>query len=159
MNTDVHSPEARSRNMAAIRHKDTRPEVLLRKALHRRGYRYRLHDKGLPGTPDMVLRGRNAVIFMHGCFFHRHGCYRFRWPKQNEAEWREKIDKNAERDRRQLKELQHDYRMRSLIVWECALTGRQKRTIEDIVDLVDRWFSLKPGEPGYWFGSIEGHRK
>ena len=145
--------------MAAIRHKNTRPEILLRKALHRRGYRYRLHDKGLPGTPDLALRGRNAVIFMHGCFFHRHGCYRFKWPKQNEADWREKIEANAERDRRQLRELRHDRGMRSLIVWECALTGREKRAINEVVDLVDHWFGLQPDDPDYWCGNIQGHEE
>jgi DNA mismatch endonuclease (patch repair protein) len=143
--------------MAAIGPKNTGPELQLRKALHRRGHRYRLYSKGLPGKPDLVFPRRNAVIFMHGCFWHLHGCYRFKWPKQNRADWRKKLEANMERDRRQLQQLKHDYEIRTLIVWECALTGKQRRPMDEVVQLVDRWFSLVRDDPSYWSGSIQGH--
>ena len=86
--TDVHDSEARSKNMRAIRSKDTEPELRVRRALHAAGFRYRLHNKELPGNPDIVLPKHRAVIFVHGCFWHRHtGCKRATLPKTNEEFW------------------------------------------------------------------------
>lgn len=95
---DVHDMQTRSRNMAAIRGKDTKPELMLRSALHRAGYRFRLNTR-LPGKPDLTLRRYRATIFVHGCFWHRHDCPRFRQPAGNAEFWRKKLERNAERDR------------------------------------------------------------
>src|SRR5258708_5264751 len=96
---DVVDRITRSRMMSGIRGKDTRPELLLRRALHRLGLRYRLHAPGVPGRPDMVFAKHRAVVFVHGCFWHRHpGCKFATSPKSNASFWREKLDKNAKRD-------------------------------------------------------------
>jgi DNA mismatch endonuclease (patch repair protein) len=86
--TDVVSPEVRSRMMASIRGFDTMPELFLRKGLHKLGYRFRLHDRRLPGRPDLVFKSRTAVLFAHGCFWHGHDCSLFRWPKNRADFWR-----------------------------------------------------------------------
>jgi DNA mismatch endonuclease (patch repair protein) len=156
---DVHSPETRSRNMSAIKGKDTKPEMLIRRGLHAHGFRYRLHDNRLPGKPDLVLPKYNAVILIHGCFWHCHKCGIFRWPKTRTELWRKKIEANAERDQRQLNELHHDWEMRSLVVWECALKGKQKRPMDEVVDLVDCWLGLEQSDPSYWYGSIQGYEQ
>jgi DNA mismatch endonuclease, patch repair protein len=122
--TDVHSPEARRRNMAAIRANDTRPELIVRKDLHARGYRFRLHVRRLPGRPDIVLVRHRAVIFVNGCFFHGHNCSYFRWPATRAKFWRTKIAENRRRDTRNVAEL-HSEGWRVLTVWECALRGRR----------------------------------
>ena len=156
---DVHSPETRSRNMSAIKGKDTKPEMLIRRGLHAHGFRYTLHDNRLPGKPDLVLPKYNAAILVHGCFWHCHECGIFRWPKTRTDFWRKKIEANAERDQRQLDELNYDWKMRSLVVWECALKGKHKRPIDEVVDQVDCWFSLEISDPGYWRGSIQGYEQ
>lgn len=120
--TDVHSSQARSRNMAAIRGKNTRPELLVRHSLHAAGYRFRLHDRHLPGRPDIVLKRYRAVILIHGCFFHGHNCTYFRWPATRTEFWRSKIAGNRERDARNVAQLRAR-RWRVLTVWECALRG------------------------------------
>jgi DNA mismatch endonuclease (patch repair protein) len=96
---DVHSPATRSKNMAAIRSKDTRPEMVVRRALHAAGFRYRLHRKDLPGKPDIVLPRYKTVVFVNGCFWHGHTCSDGHLPKSNTAYWAPKIARNAERDR------------------------------------------------------------
>ena len=99
--TDVHTPEQRSRNMAAIRGKDTKPELRVRSALHALGYRFRLHRKDLPGTPDIVLPGLRTVIFVHGCFWHSHECNEGRKAPSTRAEfWAVKRRGTVERDAR-----------------------------------------------------------
>ena len=113
------TPLTRSENMAAIHSKNTKPEILIRKALHHLGYRYRLHDKGLAGKPDIVLKKYNTVIFVHGCFWHRHDCKYFHWPKSNLDYWQPKILKNVERDTAHtLQLLQAGWKV--CIWWECA---------------------------------------
>lgn len=124
--SDVHSPEARRRNMAAIRAKDTAPELLLRRSLHAAGFRYRLHDRRLPGRPDIVLRRHRAVILVNGCFFHGHDCRYFKWPKTRAQFWRSKIAGNRDRDVRNIDRLLLDG-WRVLVVWECALRGDKIR--------------------------------
>jgi len=116
---DVHTPEQRSANMAAIRGRDTKPEMKVRRLLHRMGYRYALHRKDLPGTPDLVFPSRRKIIFVHGCYWHMHQC---RWGCVVEATntefWQGKRRGNVERDRR------HEAALVSqgwevLLVWEC----------------------------------------
>ena len=111
----------RSRNMARIRGKDTTPEKRVRSLLHRMGCRFRLHDARLPGKPDIVLPKHRAVIFVHGCFWHRHeGCKRATMPSNNREFWEKKLTLNRERDRRHLAELAA-LGYRCLVVWQCEL--------------------------------------
>lgn len=119
---DVHSRAVRSRNMAAIRATHTRPEVLVRRFLHAEGYRFRLHDRGLPGRPDIVMRRHRAVIMVNGCFFHGHHCRYFRLPATRAQFWQTKIASNRARDQRNMSELLRQG-WRVLTVWECALRG------------------------------------
>lgn len=124
--------------MSGIRGKNTRPEIVLRKALFSRGYRYRLHDKRIPGNPDLVLRKHNAVIFINGCFWHGHGCHLFKWPKSRAAFWRKKIESNMARDRRNIDTcLEGGYRV--AIVWECVFKGRGKLPFDDLLDTIECW--------------------
>ena len=112
---------ARSAVMRAVRSKNTKPEMILRRLLHARGYRYRLHRKDLPGSPDLAFPGRRKAIFVHGCFWHGHDCRRgARQPKENAAYWRAKIDRNRARDR-QAQEALRAQGWECLIVWECAI--------------------------------------
>ena len=144
--TDVVSPEVRSRMMTGIRSKDTRPELLIRKCLHGRGFRYRLHDKRFPGKPDIVLPRYRAVILIHGCFWHGHDCHLFKWPSSNEAFWREKITKNIAVDELAVT-LLHDQHWRILKIWECALKGKQRWPLELLIDEIVHW--LKNGNKTY----------
>jgi len=130
--TDVLTPEQRRLVMSRIRGKNTRPEMLVRRGLYGRGFRYRLHAKDIPGKPDMVFPRYRAVIFVHGCFWHGHGCSLFKWPKTRAVFWKGKIDRNMERDRRAMAALNADG-WRVLIVWECALKGRQRRDPPDVL--------------------------
>jgi len=133
MPANTVTPATRSRMMAGIKGKDTKPELAIRSALHRRGFRFRLHRKDLPGRPDLVFTGRSAVIFVHGCFWHSHGCHLFRWPKSREAFWRDKIGKNIERDRRQYHTLA-ETGWRIGAVWECDLKGKTRLPLDSVVD-------------------------
>jgi DNA mismatch endonuclease (patch repair protein) len=96
--TDVVDAITRSRMMSGIRGKNTKPEKLVRSLLHRQGFRFRLHVSNLPGKPDIVLPRYNAVIFVHGCFWHRHACRFFKWPQTRPDFWREKIARNCSND-------------------------------------------------------------
>lgn len=117
--TDVHTPEQRSRNMAAIRNRDTKPEMAVRSMLHSLGYRYRLHSKQLPGHPDIVLQKFRAVIFVHGCFWHCHDCKEGAVVPKTRAEfWAAKRLGNAQRDERNIAALQNAG-WRTIVVWEC----------------------------------------
>ena len=144
MPTDVVSPAVRSRMMAGIRGKNTKPEMLLRSELHRRGFRFRLHRPDLPGRPDLVFPKRSAVIFVHGCFWHGHNCHLFRLPKSRTEFWREKIAGNVVRDRHQTDALLSD-NWRVGMVWECALKGRTRLPLECVIDQCAAW--LESGEP------------
>src|SRR5690554_4391652 len=119
--TDIVNNVTRSRMMSGIRGKDTKPELLLRTAMHALGLRYRLHGKGLPGKPDIVFHSRKAAIFVHGCFWHRHeGCRFATTPATHPVFWRDKFASNTDRDRRNVCKLLDDG-WRVAIVWECAL--------------------------------------
>ncbi|NDV24331.1 very short patch repair endonuclease [Desulfovibrio sp. JC022] len=117
---DCFNKQKRSDVMRCIKSKDTKPEIFIRKGLHRRGYRYRLHRKDLPGTPDLVLPAYKSVIFVHGCFWHMHSCAYFKLPKSNTEYWTDKLEKNVKRDKRDIDALL-DSGWRILIVWECAI--------------------------------------
>lgn len=135
---DRLTPDARSRLMASIRGKDTKPEMAVRRLLHAMGYRFRLHRRDLPGTPDIVLPGRRAVIFVHGCFWHRHeGCKLAAVPATRREFWEAKITGNKARDRRAVAQLRRE-RWRVAVVWECqtrrftGLDTRLRRFLEAI---------------------------
>lgn len=118
---DIVSPNVRSRMMAANRRRDTKPELLVRRYLHAQGFRFRLDVRKLPGSPDVVLARHRAAIFVHGCYWHRHkGCRLAATPKSNTKFWREKFDRNVERDERAGVDLLA-LGWRVAIVWECAL--------------------------------------
>ena len=155
---DVHTSAQRSRNMAAIKGKNTKLELIIRKELHKLGFRYRLHYSALPGSPDLVFPRYKAVILINGCFWHKHECEIFRWPTTRAEFWRKKIEANAERDQRQQFELKQDYGLRSLVVWGCALTGKTKRPIDDVVKLVGHWLRLEQSDPCYCCSEIRGYR-
>ena len=124
--TDFLSPKERSERMSRIRGKDTRPEVALRKVLHSLGLRYRLHGSGLPGKPDLVFARYKAVVFVHGCFWHRHGgCAIATTPKSNTAFWLDKFSKNVARDVRVIQALQ-GLGWRVFVAWECELGSASK---------------------------------
>ena len=128
--------------MSGIRGKDTQPELIIRKALFRKGFRYRLHDKKLPGKPDLVLPKYHSVIFIHGCFWHGHNCHLFKWPKTRPAFWKKKIKRNREVDKRNYKKLREEG-WYILTVWECALKGKKRRPLEKLVVDIEKW--LKSG--------------
>jgi len=136
--TDVHDPATRSRNMAAVRARDTKPELMIRKALHAAGLRYRLNVRDLPGKPDIVLPRYRAVVFVHGCFWHRHECDLFRWPESRTEFWREKLDANAARDLKAADALE-EAEWRQAVVWECALKGRKKHDFQDTMQRLIAW--------------------
>ena len=118
---DVHEPEVRSYNMSRIRGKDTKPEMVVRKFLHSNGFRYGLHNKKLPGTPDMILKKYRTVIFVHGCFWHGHnGCKYFVIPKTRTEWWEEKIQSTVCRDKLAVSQLQESG-WNVIIIWECEL--------------------------------------
>lgn len=112
--------ERRSYIMSKVGQKNTKPELALRRALHGLGYRFRLHRRDLPGSPDIVFPSRTKVVFVHGCFWHGHGCRWGRLPKSRPEYWQPKIETNKERDRRALTELQ-EAGWEPLVVWQCEL--------------------------------------
>jgi DNA mismatch endonuclease (patch repair protein) len=136
---DTISKAERSALMARIRGKDTKPEVFVRSALHRAGFRFRLYARGLPGRPDIVLPRHGVVIFVHGCFWHRHGCALASEPATRRRFWQAKFEANMARDRRNARALRK-LGWRVLTVWECALrtkTGRE-RAIATLVRRIAR---------------------
>ena len=134
---DTLSPEKRSQNMAAIKNRDTKPEIFIRKKLFERGYRYQLGPTKIPGHPDIYLAKYNAAIFIHGCFWHRHkGCKLTYTPKSRIEFWNKKFDDNTTRDRK-VAEMLHNQNIRFLIVWECAVRAAMKKT-GDVEILIDR---------------------
>ena len=138
--TDVLTEEQRRFNMSRIRGRDTQPELILRRGLHRRGLRYRLFRKDLPGKPDLVFAGSRAVVLVHGCFWHMHDCPRFKWPATRREFWRSKIGRNRERDRTVLNNLK-EAGWRVQVVWECALRGPGRRPVEEVLDLCQAFVS------------------
>ena len=131
--------QIRSRNMAAIKNKNTKPELVIRKSLHARGYRYRLNVKQLPGSPDIVLNRYKAVIFINGCFWHKHSCHLFRWPQSRTEFWKNKILQNELRDQKAIRELKKHWRV--CIVWECAIKGKTRVPLEELIDSICNWIN------------------
>ena len=131
---DVHDQKTRSYNMSRVKGKDTKPEEIVRKYLFSQGFRYRKNDKRLPGKPDIVLPKYKTVIFVNGCFWHKHeGCKYFVWPKSNSEFWKEKIESNIVRDKKQYEELKNAG-WHVIIVWECELKKKQRMdTLEQLV--------------------------
>lgn len=123
---DTHTKEIRSMNMSHIRSKNTKPEECVRKYLFAHGLRYRKNVRGLPGSPDIVLRKYMTVVFVNGCFWHHHNCERFVWPSSNEEYWHSKIDRNVQRDL-QNKRVLEEQGWRVLTIWECQL----KKTVAE----------------------------
>ena len=142
---DVVDSKTRSRMMSGIRGKDTKPELLVRKALFARGFRYRIHDKRLPGKPDLVLPKYRAVIFVHGCFWHGHNCHLFKWPSSNVDFWKTKITRNREVDERNTRALR-EQGWRILTIWECALKGRTRLPVDDVVTNAHNWLCSAKGQ-------------
>jgi DNA mismatch endonuclease (patch repair protein) len=151
---DIVSPDIRSRMMAGIRGKNTKPELIVRRALHAHGFRYRLHARELPGKPDLVFPKFRAVIFVHGCFWHGHECHLFRWPGSSVEFWKKKLSANIERDLKVRQQLTENG-WRICEIWECALSGRERRPISEIVEHcseflngVEPFLSISSGQIG-----------
>lgn len=136
---DTHNKEVRSYNMSRIRSKDTKPEILVRKFLHKKGFRYRLHVKNLPGKPDIVLPKYKTVIFIHGCFWHGHeACKYFILPKSNQSYWYPKIQKNINKAQADA----HSLVLQGwnvITIWECRLKGNlQDATLLELLESLNR---------------------
>jgi DNA mismatch endonuclease (patch repair protein) len=135
---DVVDVATRSRMMAGIQSKNTSPELLIRKALHARGFRFRIHAKHLPGKPDLLFPKYRAAVFIHGCFWHGHNCRFFRIPKTRPEFWIDKINRNKIRDSIQESKL-NDMGWRVLIVWECAVRYQKKDSASGLIDCIGEW--------------------
>jgi len=134
---DVLTKKQRQYCMSRIQGKNTKPEMVVRKLVFALGYRYRLHDKILSGKPDLVFAGKKKVIFVHGCFWHRHNCkYGRATPQTRKAFWKEKLDKNKERDKINIRKLKQ-MGWKVLVIWECET--RKKDMIEKLVNKLDTY--------------------
>lgn len=143
------TPEQRSRCMSAIKSNDTKPEMLVRKYLHSMGLRYGLHNKKLPGSPDIVLRKYKTVIFINGCFWHGHdNCRYYRLPKSNIEFWQTKINRNRERDKRDIEALRKRG-WRVIVVWECELRTKELRqqTLQKLFFSIQQPYDLPSSIP------------
>lgn len=134
---DIVDSATRSRMMAGIRGRNTKPEILIRSLLHRQGFRFRLHVHDMPGKPDIVLPRYHAVIFVHGCFWHGHNCPLFKLPGTRPDFWRQKIERNQTNDSH-AKEALLANGWRVGIIWECALRGAGKNT-EGVAQSLAGW--------------------
>ena len=133
---DIWSKEKRSQVMSKIRSKDTKPERLLRSALHKHGYRFRIHRKDLPGKPDIVLPRYNAIIYVHGCFWHYHKeCSEGRIPNTNSKFWRDKLKNNVEKDKNNQKACEK-LGWKVLIIWECEIEKHLMKVVKKIDKLL-----------------------
>ena len=133
----------RSILMSKVRGADTRPEWILRCGLHRLGFRYRLHDSKLPGKPDIILPKYNTVIFFNGCFWHKHECNLFKWPKTRKEFWHAKLNRNAQKDCENRQELLN-IGWRIMTIWECSIRGAGKKKdleINRISDKIVKWLN------------------
>ena len=126
--------------MSGIRGKDTKPELAIRSALQREGFRFRLHRKDLPGKPDLLFPRYKAVLFVHGCFWHGHDCHLFRWPSTREDFWYKKITGNRLRFSNQQTAL-FNKGWRVAIIWECALKGKSKLNFNEVVSACTTWLN------------------
>lgn len=133
---DVHTPEQRSYNMSRIKGRNTKPELIVRSALHRAGFRFRLHVKDLPGKPDIVLAKYKAVIFVNGCFWHYHDCDLFQMPVTRQKWWKAKLERTYNKDRENVVNLLLTG-WRVLIIWECAFRNNKRIDEECLVHAID----------------------
>ncbi|MAM74933.1 MAG: very short patch repair endonuclease [Tistrella sp.] len=133
---DVLTQAQRRLNMSRVRGKNARPELILRKGLHARGLRFRIHRKDIPGRPDLAFISARAVVFVHGCFWHGHRCPLFKVPETRTEFWMNKILANMHRDEIVARQLQAEG-WRSLVVWECALRGRGRLPLQTVLDLTE----------------------
>jgi DNA mismatch endonuclease (patch repair protein) len=142
---DTRSPDQRRRIMQAVKSKDTRPEMLVRRMLHAMGYRYTLHRKDLPGKPDIVFPSRRKVIFVHGCFWHAHGCAKGQPPKSRLDYWLPKLERNVYRDRTKIEQLESNG-WRVLVVWQCETKDQDAlaRRLSGFVDESEISIDTKP---------------
>ena len=131
---DTLTPAARSALMSRIRGTNTKPELAVRRALHALGYRYRIHGRGLPGRPDLVFAGRRTVVFVHGCFWHRHGCAKTSMPKSHQDYWAAKFAANIERDRRNAEKLA-EQGWRVFEAWECEI-NKDETLVDRLVEFL-----------------------
>jgi len=138
--TDIVDPATRSRMMSGITAKNTKPELMIRKLLFNSGFRYRLHNRSLKGTPDIVLKKYRAVIFVNGCFWHGHNCHLFRLPKSRTEFWKKKIQSNRERDAINRKILREEG-WRVGLVWECTVKGKIAKTPDLIICKIRDWLN------------------
>lgn len=136
--TDIVDKRTRSRMMSRITGRDTRPERIVRSGLHRRGFRFSLHRRDLPGRPDLVLPAYRTVVFVNGCFWHCHDCDYFRLPKSNRKFWKQKLDGNRRRDETNRSELL-DSGWYVAIVWECAIRDQRESAIAASIDRLAAW--------------------
>ena len=132
--SDVMNPEQRSRCMSHIKSKNTKPEIIVRKELFKRGFRFRINITKLPGHPDIVLTKYRTVIFVNGCFWHKHDCPRFVWPSSNTGYWIPKIQRNVERDKANQAALTA-MGWNVIVVWECEL---KKKVLKDTMERVEK---------------------
>lgn len=143
--TDRLTPEKRSWNMSRVRSRHTKPELIIRSLLHRAGFRFRIKNNKLPGSPDIILPKYTTAIFVHGCYWHRHaGCSKASMPKSNKDFWRKKFDNNVARDRRvqsELKELQ----WRVLVLWECEIMKDPLAVLNRIIEQLDQGIDRDAG--------------
>lgn len=133
--SDVHSKEIRSYNMSRIKGKNTKPEELVRKYLFSQGFRYRKNDSRLPGKPDIVLPKYRTIVLVNGCFWHHHECMYFRWPESNADFWKQKINRNVERDQRNINQLeQRGWHI--IVVWECELKKAKEQVLSELANKI-----------------------
>ena len=135
---DTVDCQTRSKIMASVGQKNTGAELVLRRALHKIGLRYNLHDRSLPGSPDLAFTRFHAVIFVHGCYWHSHGCYRSTVPKTRHRFWTEKFRANKSRDKRNASSLLKSG-WRVLTVWECVLLGKNAWPVHELTTQVCAW--------------------
>ncbi len=153
---DTVDRQTRSNIMASVGQKNTGAELVLRKALHKIGLRYKLHDRSLPGSPDLVFPRFHAVVFVHGCYWHPHGCYRSTTPKTQREFWIDKFHANRLRDERNVSSLR-ELGWRVLTVWECALLGKSVLDPDEVIGFVRAWL-LSTHPLGQIYGNENGGR-
>lgn len=139
---DPLTPEQRRMCMSSIRATNTKPEMIVRQGLHALGLRYRLHDRKLPGRPDLVFAGHRALLFVHGCFWHGHNCPLFKLPATRTDFWEAKIAGNRSRDAKALDAL-NAAGWRNLVVWECSMRGRARLPLDELLGRCFQWITQR----------------
>ncbi|RUM92356.1 MAG: very short patch repair endonuclease [Thiomicrospira sp.] len=143
--TDTVNQQTRSKIMSQVKNKNTNIEIIVRKALFAKGFRYKINDKKLPGSPDIVLPKYRAVIFVNGCFWHGHHCPKGKPPKSNIKYWKDKIIKNQQRDEININQLLNQG-WKVAIVWECTLKGKSAFPMKKILLTLENWLKVGSGK-------------